>query len=427
VYTYKLLARTLVCVSAAVLAEAAPPGTLNELLEVAARENRELLAVRERLEEAKGALRQAGVRPAPALEVNGASGNPLGSPGENQFSVGVAQMLETAGKRSRRLEVARQQLALAEAEYGERTRQLRFELSSRYADFVSESERLRALERLIEINRRSLELTRARVEKGDAAALDASLIAVEISRVEALRASTLGRQGAARIDLARLAGVAEADLGTLAWFAMPELDRFHEEDLSARALRARPDLQAMRYIEKRAGAETQLTLAEGRPNITVSAGYSRIYSRFDFYGLDDAGARVPLKDRDDILALGVSIPLSGQGRNRGNVEASAARARAARLRREYLERSIPLEVASAWRRWRNSIGALRALSGAAIEQAEKNVEVIRGAYQLGNLRLLDVLNEQRRLLDMQLAAVDVRADALRGFFELERAVGEDLP
>jgi hypothetical protein len=58
--------------------------------------------------------------------------------------------------------------------------------------------------------------------------------------VEALRASTLGRQGAARIDLARLAGVAEADLGTLAWFAMPELDRFHEEDLSARALRARP-------------------------------------------------------------------------------------------------------------------------------------------------------------------------------------------
>ncbi|MEN6605534.1 MAG: TolC family protein, partial [Bryobacteraceae bacterium] len=96
-------------------------------------------------------------------------------------------------------------------------------------------------------------------------------------------------------------------------------------------------------------------------------------------------------------------------------------------RREYLERSIPLEVASAWRRWRNSIDALRALSGAAIEQAEKNVEVIRGAYQLGNLRLLDVLNEQRRLLDMQLAAVDVRADALRGFFELERAVGEDLP
>jgi outer membrane protein TolC len=90
-------------------------------------------------------------------------------------------MLETAGKRSRRLEVARQQLALAEAEYGERTRQLRFELSSRYADLFSESERLRALERLIEINRRSLELTRARVEKGDAAALDASLIAVEIS------------------------------------------------------------------------------------------------------------------------------------------------------------------------------------------------------------------------------------------------------
>lgn len=420
-------ARALVCLPVAVLLEAAPPATPGELLELAARENLEMRAVRQRVEEARGAQRQAGVRPAPTLDVGGVSGRPLGSPGENQFSLGVSQTIETGGKRARRLEIAGEDLELAEAEYGERLRQLRFDLASGYADLIAETGQLNALDRLIEINRRALELTRVRVEKGDAAAVDASLLAVEVSRVEAQRALTLGRQGAVRGDLARLAGVEEGELAALSPGWLPNYVRTTEADLCARALRARPDLRALRHIEKRAEAETALASAEGRPNVTVTAGYSRAYSRFDYFGLDNTGARVPLKDRDDTLSVGVSIPLAGRGRNRGNLDASMARARAARLRRESLERSIPLEVASAWRRWESARKALDALDGAALAQAEKNVEIIRGAYQLGNLRLIDVMNEQRRLLETQLAAVGARADALRGHAELERAVGENIP
>jgi outer membrane protein, heavy metal efflux system len=428
VYSYNfVMTRALVCLFAAAMVEAAPPRTLNELQELAARENREVRAVRERVEEARGVLRQAGVRPAPTLDVGGVSGNPLGSPGENQFSVGVSQTVETGGKRARRLEIAGEALAVAEAEYDDRLRQLRFDLAGRFADLVAETGHLEALDRLIEINRRALELTRARVEMGDAATLDASLLAVEVSRAEAQRALTLGRQGAARGDLARLAGVEERELAALRHDFLPKLAPITGEALSARAILARPDLRALRHFEKGAETGTALASAEGRPNVTLSAGYSRTNSRFDYFGLDSAGAPVPLRDRDDLLAVGVSIPLAGRGRNRGNIESSVARARAARLRREYLELSIPLEVASAWRRWENARKALDALDGAALAQAEKNVEIIRGAYRLGNLRLIDVLNEQRRLLDTQLAAVGARADALRSHAELERAVGESIP
>jgi outer membrane protein, heavy metal efflux system len=427
VYSYNfVLTGTLVCLCATSVVQAAPPRTLNELLEMAARENRDLRAVRERAEEARGALRQAAVRPPPTLDVGGGSGRPLGSPGENQFSVGIAQTVETGGKRSRRVEIARRQLELAEAEYGERIRQLRFDVANRYADLVAETERLEALDRLIEINRRALELTRARVERGDAAALDANLLAVELSRVEAQRASTAGRQGAARGDLARLAGVEEPDLAGLTAFVPPQFARITRDELRARALRVRPDLQALRRLEQQTEAATGLARAEGRPNVTVSAGYSRSSSRFDSFGFDDTGARVPLRDRADTLSMGVSIPLLGGGRNRGNVEASVARERGARFRREYLERSIPLEVAAAWCRWENARKAVDALDGEALAQAEKNVEVIRDAYRLGNLRLIDVLNEQRRLLDTQLAAIEARGDARRSYSELERAVGESL-
>jgi cobalt-zinc-cadmium efflux system outer membrane protein len=39
------------------------------------------------------------------------------------------------------------------------------------------------------------------------------------------------------------------------------------------------------------------------------------------------------------------------------------------------------------------------------------------------LRLLDVLNEQRRLVDTQLASIDAQADAARTWAEVEQAAG----
>ena len=45
---------------------------------------------------------------------------------------------------------------------------------------------------------------------------------------------------------------------------------------------------------------------------------------------------------------------------------------------------------------------------------------------LGQLRLLDVLNEQRRLLETQLGYIDAEAELARSLAELERAAGGEL-
>jgi cobalt-zinc-cadmium efflux system outer membrane protein len=52
--------------------------------------------------------------------------------------------------------------------------------------------------------------------------------------------------------------------------------------------------------------------------------------------------------------------------------------------------------------------------------------VIRQAYYLGQLRLLDVLAEQRRFLEIQLSYIDAEAELARSHAELERAAGGDL-
>lgn len=409
-------------VSVPAWSQSAGPATLNELLTRAIQSNRDLLAVRQRIDEAQGLLRQAGVRPAPTLDVTGATGRAFGTVGEQQFSAGVSREFETAGKRSKRLQLAEKQLAIAAAEYDEGVRQLRYEILARYAEYSADEQRLRVLDSLIDVNRRSLELTRARVEKGDAAVLEQNLIMVEISRAEAQRSAVSGRLEAARSDISRLAGLESGTSWTVARPTVPPTISI--EGLAATALSQRPDLRLLRLTQQRGSAETELSKAEARPNLTVSAGYTRVSSRFDDqFGLTAAGQLTQLRDRDDILQVSLSIPLFSRNQNLGNIEASIARTRAAQLRVEYLERAIPLEVDAAWRRFESSRSALTSLDGQAVLLGQSNLEVIRQAYQLGQLRLLDVLAEQRRVLDLQLASIDVGAELRRSLAELERAVG----
>ena len=103
-----------------------------------------------------------------------------------------------------------------------------------------------------------------------------------------------------------------------------------------------------------------------------------------------------------------------------------ARQTAAKFRREHLELTIPIEVEAAWRRYQAARNTVAILNRGVLDESEKNLSVIRQAYNLGQLRLLDVLNEQRRLLETQLSYIDSEAELARSVAELERAAGGDL-
>lgn len=415
------------CVALPCWGQRTEAGSASGLLAQAIQNNRELMAVKQRADEARGQLKQAGVKPAMTFEATGATGRPLGTKGEEQYGAGLSQTFETAGKRSLRIRIAEKQLALAEAEYSERVRQLRFEIRTRYAEFAGEAERLRTLDRLFNSYRQSLDLMKARVEQGDAAAIERDLLAVELSRTSALRDAIAGRLAAARAELARLAGLSDvASVPVPATGPLPQT-AYSLAELTKAGLAKRPDLLAAAALNQQAGVELGLAKAQGRADVTLSAGYTRVHSRFDEpYGLTPTGALAPLRDRDDMLSVGVSVPLFGRNRNQGEIEAAVARSRASLYRLEFLERSIPLEIEGAWQRLSSARRSFQTLDETVLRQSEMNLEVIRRAYQLGQLRLLDVLNEQRRLLDTQLAGIDARLEFMRALADLERATGGEL-
>jgi cobalt-zinc-cadmium efflux system outer membrane protein len=396
--------------------------TVDDLVRAGIANNRDLAAARERIAEAKGLKRQAGVRPAPTLGLNGVTGKPLGTIGEEQFGADYSQSIETFGKRSKRIRVAGFSVGIAEADLQLRSSQLAFEITSTYAEVCAERHKLGLLNDLIALNQDTLRLTEARVKEGDVAPLEAGLLKVEISQAEVSRRSAQGRLASAELELRRMASLDQAT--PIPGTDIPVSEPMDLDSLKRAALENRADLKSARLEEEQEAAGIELAKAETKPDLTLSAGYARQNSQFDgLFGFNSVGALSPIQTQESILNFGVSIPLRTSRSGAGNVQAATARSSGARLRREALERSIPLEVEAAYQRWRTASDSLQMLQSGVLDPSASNLSVIREAYKLGQLRLLDVLNEQRRLVDTQLAYIDAQADVARSRAEVERVAG----
>ncbi|MCU1323012.1 MAG: outer membrane protein [Acidobacteriaceae bacterium] len=408
------------------IAQQTSPPTVDDLVRTGLARNKNLLAIRERIAEAQGTLTQAGVRPATVLDLKGATGKPLGTYGEEQYGAGFSQSIETFGKRSKRIQVANFGVAQAEAELQEGSAALAFEIRSAAAERRAEQQKLALLDEAARVNAEAQRLTDARVHEGDVAPLEANLLRVETNRALVLRRSAQARLTTAELNLRRLSGLMPGEALPPTSYVAPSAEDLGS--LKTKAVESRADLHSARLQEEQSQAGVQLAKANGKPDLNLSVGYIRQYSQFDdLFGQTPTGAIAPLRDRDDILSFGVSIPLRTSRSVKGDVQAAAARTSGARLRREYLERSIPLEVESAYQRWTAANESIDLLRSGVVDPSASNLQVIREAYKLGQLRLLDVLNEQRRLVDTELAFIDAQADATRSWAEVERAIGGNLP
>ena len=175
---------------------------------------------------------------------------------------------------------------------------------------------------VITAGREALRLTRARVGEGDAAALEAQLLAVEVARPEAQHATYRGRATAALADLRRIAGLDAAELPS----RRPESGYPHAGqcarpclNLTARAIEDALGPRAARAVERQSAAELELARAEGVPDLTASATYTQDSDTTDgLFAVTSSGQPAPIVDNDKRISVGVSIPLFWQGRNRGN-------------------------------------------------------------------------------------------------------------
>ena len=400
-----------------------PAGTtVEQLSDAAFARNRELLAARQTLEIAKGRLLQAGLRPNPTLDVEQTTDALTGRQGEGNMGFGVTQVFELGGKRNKRVAVAQLEYERSVAEVRTLERQVAAELRSAYAQALAAAQQLNTAEQLIALNRELVRVTEARLKEGDVAPLDLNLMGVEVDRLRAQAVQSRADLEGQLVTIRTLAGFDLTESLTLApVLEHPPLLGMTIGAATEIALRERADLQAARIAEELGDARLGLAEAQRTPNLATSMRYSRSRSVFDKTPVGT------LNDVDHLLTVGVSIEIPVRNRNQGEIAAAVGEKTQAKYRREFIETIVKRDVALAFNRYTAAAQMLAIYGGQVLPRAEENLRTIRAAYGFGEMPVMDVIAEQRRLVENQTQYNAALRDYYTSLAELERALGKPLP
>ena len=398
--------------------------TVERLIETGASRRADLLAARQRLAIVQGRVQQARMRPNPTLDAEYGSPRFLGGEAESDFSIGVSQVFELGGKRSKRTAVAELELQQARFEIAGLERLLAVEIRTAYTRAVSAARQLDVIEKLLAADAELVRVTDARLKEGDVAPLDANLVRVESDRLRVQQIEARSELETALLEIRVLAGLDIAEPFRLAPQAErpPRLDLGLSE-LTTIALRERADLQAAIIGERLGSARINLAKSLATPNVAAAVRYSRSKGIIDLP--ESIGGTIA--DNDKELTFGISIDIPIFNRNQGEIASATGEQLQATRSREFLEATIKRDVAVAYRRYRAAAEKLVLYATQILPRSEANLQTVRAAYGLGEFSVFEVVAEQRRLNESVTGYNQTLRDYYTALAQLETALGIALP
>jgi cobalt-zinc-cadmium efflux system outer membrane protein len=190
------------------------------------------------------------------------------------------------------------------------------------------------------------------------------------------------------------------------------------------AATTRPDVQEAEARVLVGDARVDRARREGRPDVSLFGMYMRMDAGFPQQGFSPSGALEPIRGVFHYVSLGAMVTLPLRNRNQGAVAAAEAERVGAAAQRDAADLAARGEITAARSRDQYARQALGAYAGDTMALARRNLDVVRQTYELGRGSLLDVLNEQRRYLDVERAYTDVLREAYEARQSLRAALGE---
>lgn len=393
--------------------------SLTEIVKRAFDANGEIKIARLEVERAQARLMQAQLRPNPNLEIEQSTGRLVGSPGEYEYSVGVSVPLEVYGQRNRRIDLAKAEITLKEAEVSAKQRELAGQVFETYAEALAALREVQVLEELLDLDGRTVLFVQIRVNEGDTAPLELNLLQTEVERLRSRRQLTEGKLQAAITKLKFYAGVPyeqplklTEDISVASFPLLPT----SIETSVAVGLKNRPEIRLAELDEQLASAGLRLIRSQSRPDISATARYTQGRSGFD----DPRGA---FFQSDRNLTFGISIGLPVFNRNQGAKAEAAIVIRQAQERRAFSEQIVKNEIVIAFQRIEAAKRALTTLETAVLPRSRENIDTIRKVYEIGELKITDLIAEQRRLLEANRDLTEALTEQYRSQADLFIALG----
>jgi cobalt-zinc-cadmium efflux system outer membrane protein len=391
-----------------------PPLTLAAALDEALAKNPTLIALRRQFEAARLRPAQERFLMPPTFEAQIwqwpiSSVNPLDT---NMYMFTAGQDIPGRGKRRARAAVLEKEAAVAESDIAVRARQVVDDVKRAYADLFLARTHIDIHLASVDLLRQFADITEAKYTTGRISQQDVLKAVVEISQLHE--------------DLVMMeerAHIAQAQLNTLLDrppdAAIGPVGAPHERvvlpaasALQRLALERQPELRAAAVERERAEAALTAAQTEYKPDFFVGGGYFLMP-----------------RDRDSWTAsVGITWPNAPWSRGRLDARVAEARAEieAATAQQRAVENAIRFAVQEAFVRVQSAAQRAALLRTSIVPQSEQTLEVSRLAYQTDSVDFLALIDNQRVLLDAQLAYYRAISDLEQAIADLERAVGTEL-
>lgn len=371
--------------------------TLADVLARARDQAPDIVRARLALEETRGRLAGSSLRFQTNPEIDASLGIRSGPASRfTDFVVGIEQMFEPASRRSARVDSANAAIARDSANVEDTTRALLRLAAGAYYRALHANERIRLLSTTQDIATGVYSVADRRYRAGDVAVLDLNIARASLARVRAEREAAEASRTLALGDLKQLLGLDE-DIGVQGTLSRPD---GAELAVALKAAAERPELRALEAAAREAEADVTLGATFAKPEYGLGIQYSR-----------EGGDQVVLGN------LRLSLPVGSKGQELRAVGA----ARAARLRAE-LEATrarIQREVRAAFDAYNRRLAAVRILEADAIPGLDENDTLSTRSFDVGQLRLPELLLIRREIIDTRAQHLDALLEAALARLDLD--------
>ena len=388
--------------------------SLEIALQTAMRENPELNAIRQKLKVARARIEGIAMFDNPELETEFAGGI------DGTQGLELTQSFQLGGQRGHQRRIAKIHLEKVNAELAEAARLLTKSVKVAFYELTLVQEKLKLAKEVIEHTERMYDIAQFRFETDDISVTQANL--ANIQRQSALREAVKleGALQLAQLELNALMGTPleteHTAIGgfpdsSIPSFENPQVasispDAFSEltpEALKTHAIARRNDLKSAQLNAELTESELRLAKAANIPDLSVGALAQRNRER-------------------NTLGVKLTIPLPFFDRNRAEINAAEAQQQVDTIEISSQKRKISREVMAAYLSLKTAQKTLKFYEGDSVKLLNENLKLTRTAYELGEVKLLEVILMQNEFVQMRFAYLEALTAYYKALAQLEATI-----
>lgn len=396
---------------AAATLSAAANLALNEVVDLAVRDNPQLQSLRSRWGAMQERPAQAGALPNPMFTYSGMQDAGAGNfPDTEERRFMVQQEFPWFGKRGLRGGIAAKDAETMRREVDALTLDVIMQVKESYYDLYAVQRALAITREEQEVLGRMVKIAETLYATGERSQVDVLKAQTEITLLKQKLLELQAQEATLKAKLNTfLNRRADAPLGVA---ATPPQTGFagNFEQLLALAVTNRPEIQSAQAQIERYELEKQLMAKEYLPDYKLGLEYRDLTEG----------------DNQLMVIVGVELPI-WQSKYRAGAREAAEMLASIRAAREAAERQTALDVQDTHFKFLTARRTLELYRTELIPQAETSFSASEAGYRSGKVSFLDLLESERFLLNARVMAVMTEGALGMQAARLERAVGNALP